>query len=100
MRSILTGRSIQTGRSILTVFVLGAVLLAASFLPARAENPVDTLREGAVKAVEALRELAEEVQRYGVPYFDKDGNIVIPRGEEKAERPPARKAPADDSVAL
>ena len=95
---------IQTGRSILTVFMLGAALLAESALPARAEspasNPVESLREGAVKAMEALRDLAEEVQRYGAPYFDKDGNIVIPREENKADRPSARKAPTDDSVAL
>jgi sugar phosphate isomerase/epimerase len=91
---------IQTGRSILTAAALGATLLAVSSLPARAENPVDSLREGAVKAMEALRELAEEVQRYGVPYFDKDGNIVIPRQEEQADRPPAGKAPSEESVAL
>ena len=97
-------RSIQTGRSILAVSVLGAGLLSASAVPARAENPtgnpVESLREGAVKAMEALRDLAEEVQRYGVPYFDKDGNIVIPRQEEQADRPPVRQAPPEESVAL
>ncbi|RKQ68008.1 hypothetical protein [Oceanibaculum indicum] len=65
------------------VLILAALLLTAAVPQARAEepsgNPVETLREGMAKAVEALRDLAEEVQRYGVPYFDKDGNIVIPR---------------------
>jgi acetylornithine deacetylase/succinyl-diaminopimelate desuccinylase-like protein len=89
--------SIQTGRSILTVAALSGVVLAASALPARADNPVESLREGAVKAVEALRALAEEVQRYGVPYFDKDGNIVIPRSGQAEDRPDAGSGKGKDN---
>lgn len=89
--------SIKTGRSILTVAVLSGAVLAASALPARADNPVETLREGAVKAVEALRALAEEVQRYGVPYFDKDGNIVIPRSGQAQDSPDAGNGKGNDN---
>lgn len=86
------------------ILLLATLLLAAAVPQARADeaagNPVETLREGMTKAVEALRNLAEEVQRYGVPYFDKDGNIVIPRQQDKADRPSVGKSPADDSVSL
>lgn len=95
-------RSIQTGRSILAVAALGAALLAVSSLPARAENPVDSLREGALKAMEALRELAEELQRYGAPHFDKDGNIVIPRKEPGEDAPDTAETrqPEEQSITL
>lgn len=102
MHSFLTGRSIQTGRSILTVAAVGAALLVSSSLPARAENPVETLRDGAAKAIEALRALAGELQRYGSPYFDKNGNIVIPRDRKLEEKPEAGggKVTENGTVAL
>lgn len=88
------------------LLVLVALLLTAAVPQARAEeaagSPVESLREGMAKAVEALRDLAEEVQRYGVPYFDKDGNIVIPRKEPGDDAPDTAETrqPEEQSITL
>ncbi|KZD03529.1 hypothetical protein [Oceanibaculum pacificum] len=82
------------------LLLASALLLVAAGLPARAESPVapldapvESLREGAITIMEALRGIVEEMQRYGVPYLDDKGNIVIPRSEE----PPRKRAPAPES---
>lgn len=74
------------------LLLASALLLAAAGLPARAEapvaplgapwgTPVESLREGAITIMEALRGIVDEMQRYGAPYLDDKGNIVIPRSE-------------------
>jgi hypothetical protein len=71
-----------------------SLILAASLVPAAvcAETPPqpyapdeamrhaeELAREGMDKLLRALETLRDAVPQYGVPYMDKDGNIVIPR---------------------
>lgn len=69
--------------------LLAATLVLTAVTPARADAPVETLRDGAVKIMEALRGIVDEMQRYGAPYLDDKGNIIIPRSDEA----PPKRAP-------
>ncbi|MBU0724458.1 MAG: hypothetical protein KJ904_18410 [Alphaproteobacteria bacterium] len=75
--------------------LIAATLVLAAVTPARADAPVESLRDGAVKIMEALRGIVDEMQRYGTPYLDDKGNIVIPRSDEAPQKraPESRPAP-------
>lgn len=82
--------------------LLAATLVLSAVTPARADAPVETLRDGAVKIMEALRGIVDEMQRYGTPYLDDKGNIVIPRSDEAPQKraPESRPAPEGNPETL
>ena len=89
----------------MTRFAMAMVALAIAFgTPASAEEREprpDTWRGSARQALEELGRaldrlegMVERLPSYGMPYFDEEGDIVIPR----REGPPPRPAPGDPEI--
>lgn len=81
---------------------LAALLLAASPAPAAEEGgsggePGEMAREGVEQIMNALETFLSQIPRYGTPYVDDEGNIVIPRlNEGESDGDGGGGAPAED----
>lgn len=80
---------------------LAALLLAGSPAAAAEEGgsggePSEMAREGVEQIMKALETFLSQIPRYGTPYVDDEGNIVIPRLNEGEPGGDGGGAPAEE----
>ena len=82
--------------------IAGAIVVSASASAQERRELEETWRGSARQALEQLGRaldrlegMVERLPSYGMPYFDRDGDIVIPRREGS---PPPRRGPGDPEI--